>query len=87
MANTKSAAKRARQTVRRTAANRRVMRAVKGSLKKVREALIAGKKAEATELSRKAASVLDKAAKTGRIHRNKADRHKAQLSKALAGLK
>jgi small subunit ribosomal protein S20 len=87
MANTKSAAKRARQTVRRTAANRRVMRAVKGSLKKVREALIAGKKAEATELSRKAASVLDKAAKTGRIHRNKADRQKAQFSKALAGLK
>jgi small subunit ribosomal protein S20 len=86
MANTKSAAKRARQTVRRTAANRRVMRAVKGSLKKVREALIAGQKAEATELSRKAASVLDKAAKTGRIHRNKADRHKAQFSKVLAAI-
>jgi len=87
MANTKSAAKRARQTVRRTAANRRVVRAAKSFLKQVREALLAGKKAEATELSRKAASVLDKAAKTGRIHRNKADRHKAQFSKALAELK
>jgi small subunit ribosomal protein S20 len=87
MANIKSAAKRARQTVRRTAANRRVLRTVKASLKKVREALTAGKKAEATELSRKATSVLDKAAKTGRIHRNKADRHKAQFSKALAAVK
>jgi small subunit ribosomal protein S20 len=84
MANTKSAAKRARQTVRRTAANRRVIRAVKSSLKKVREALTTGKKAEAGELARKASSVLDKAAKTGRIHRNKAARHKAQFSKALA---
>ncbi|HET6409228.1 MAG TPA: 30S ribosomal protein S20 [Chthoniobacteraceae bacterium] len=84
MANTKSAAKRARQTVRRTAANRRVMRAVKSTMKKAREALTAGDKAGAAELSRKATSVLDKAAKSGRIHRNKANRHKAQFSKALA---
>ena len=87
MANTKSAAKRARQTVRRTAANRRVTRAVKSSLKKAREALTAGDKAQAAELTRKAASVLDKAAKSGRIHPNKANRHKAQFSKALATAK
>jgi small subunit ribosomal protein S20 len=87
MANTKSAAKRARQTIRRTAGNRRVKTAVKKALKKVREVLTSGVKATAQEIARKSISMLDKAAKTGRIHKNKANRHKAEIARKLAALK
>ncbi len=87
MANTKSAAKRARQTVRRTATNRRVKNKVKNALKRVREAIKAGDKAQAAELAVKAQSVLDKAAKTGQIHKNKASRQKSQLAAGLASVK
>jgi len=87
MANTKSAAKRARQTERRTAANKRVSTAVKTQLRLIRAAVAAGKKAEALALLPTATSALDKAAKTGRIHKNKADRHKGALARQLAGLK
>jgi small subunit ribosomal protein S20 len=87
MANTRSAAKRARQTIRRTAANRRAATGAKTQLKKVREALKLGDKAVATEAAREAVSTLDKAAKTGRIHKNKADRHKSEIAKALAAIK
>lgn len=87
MANTKSAAKRARQTIRRTAVNRRVKNKVKTALKSVREALKAGDKAKVAELAVKAQSTLDKAAKTGQIHKNKASRHKAQIAAGLAALK
>lgn len=87
MANTKSAAKRARQTERRTDANKRVATAVKTQLRLIRAAVAAGKKSEALALLPKAASALDKAAKTGRIHKNKANRHKGDLVRQLAALK
>ena len=83
MANTKSAAKRARQTLRRTKANRRVRNTVKRTLKAGRAAVQAGE-AKTTEKLRIAVSALDKAAKTGRIHKNKANRQKSRLAKALA---
>jgi len=86
MANTKSAAKRARQTTRRTLANQRALTAVKNSLKTVRVALKAGKKDEARALIQSFASVVDKAAKTGRIHKNAANRHKSNVARALAAL-
>ena len=87
MANTKSAAKRARQTTRRTAGNKRVSTSVKTQLRDIRAAVAAGKKAEATALLPKVSSALDKAAKTGRIHKNKANRHKGDLAHTLAALK
>jgi len=87
MANTKSAAKRARQTIRRTAANRRVKNKVKNAMKAVRDAVKGGDKSKASEVVVKAQSVLDKAAKTGQIHANKASRHKSQIRVALAGMK
>lgn len=86
MANTKSAAKRARQTIKRTAVNRRDARKVKAALKTAQEQLKSGDKAKATEAARAAVSVLDQNAKKGRIHKNKADRHKARLNKAIAAL-
>jgi small subunit ribosomal protein S20 len=87
MANTKSAAKRARQTERRTDNNKRVSTAVKNQLRLIRSAVSTGKKEEALALLPKVASVLDKAAKTGRIHKNKADRHKSGLARQVAALK
>ena len=87
MANTKSAAKRARQTTGRTAANKRVVTSVKTQLRDIRAAVAAGKKADATALLPKVSSALDKAVKTGRIHQNKANRHKGDLARSLAALK
>ena len=86
MANTKSAAKRARQTTRRTATNRRALTAVKSRLKGAREALTGTDKARAKAAAVTVVSALDKAAKSGRIHRNAANRHKSKLNKALAKL-
>ena len=86
MANTKSAAKRARQTTRRTLMNSRALTAVKTQLKKVRIALKAGKKDEAKATAQEFVSTIDKAVKTGRVHRNSAARHKSTIGKALAAL-
>ncbi|MDQ3623442.1 MAG: 30S ribosomal protein S20 [Verrucomicrobiota bacterium] len=84
MANTKSAAKRARQTERRTLANQPVLTGVKNQLKAVRVSLKAGKKEESKALVQHFVSAIDKAAKTGRVHRNAANRHKSALARALA---
>ena len=84
MANTKSAAKRARQTKTRTVQNRRALSSLKNKLKSVRADIGAGKldgaKAELPGLI----SALDRAKKTGRIHRNAADRRKSRLNQLLA---
>jgi small subunit ribosomal protein S20 len=86
MANTKSAAKRARQTERRSLNNRRALTSVKNQLKTVRTALEGGNKATAQEAAQTFVSSLDKAVKTGRVHSNSANRHKSTLAKALAKL-
>jgi len=54
--------------------------------KRVRAALKAGKKDEARALIQSFASIVDKAAKTGRIHKNAANRHKSNVARALAAL-
>ena len=87
MANTKSAAKRARQNTGRAAANQRVTTSVKTQLRLIRAAVTAGKKSEVLALIPQVSSALDKAAKTGRIHKNKANRHKGDLARQLAALK
>ncbi|TSA30212.1 MAG: 30S ribosomal protein S20 [Verrucomicrobiaceae bacterium] len=87
MANTKSAAKSARQTLRRRERNSGVITGLKSEQKKFRKALADGKpdvvKAEFVKLT----SALDKAAKRGVIHRNVADRKKSRLTKALSKVK
>jgi small subunit ribosomal protein S20 len=87
MANTASAAKRARQTVRRTERNRKVKVSVKSELKGIRAAIAGGKKDEAKALLSKVSHVLDKAAKNGRVHKNKANRHKSDLAAQIAAIK
>ncbi len=86
MANTKSAAKRARQTTRRTAVNKRSLTTVKNQLKGVRDAIKGGKKDVVKAATAKFASTVDKAAKNGRLHRNAANRLKSRLNKAQSKL-
>jgi len=76
MANSKSAAKRARQASRRTLRNRMVLTNLRSLAKKP--------KASTAGDHRALISALDKAAKRGIIHRNVANRRKARLIK-LAG--
>lgn len=78
MANSKSAAKRARQNPRRTLRNRSVITRLQ-SLSKRNSA--GGAKAEDTKAL---VSALDKAAKRGIIHKNVANRRKARINKAAA---
>jgi small subunit ribosomal protein S20 len=86
MANTRSAAKSARQTVRRTLKNKRVLTGLKSQVKKVRSAFAAKDKTTATAEVKALASLADKAAKTGQIHKNKANRQKSRLNRQLAAL-
>jgi small subunit ribosomal protein S20 len=78
MANTKSAAKRARQTERRSLRNRRVLSRIRTISK--RAAIVAAPAADLNAL----VSAIDKAAKRGIIHRNAAIRRKARLTRARA---
>ena len=83
MANTKSAAKRARQSTVRNARNASVVSALKNGQKKLRTAIAAGKVDEAKAEFVKVSSALDKAAKRGVIHKNSADRKKSVFNRAL----
>jgi small subunit ribosomal protein S20 len=75
MANTRSASKRARQTVKRSERNRAVLSRLRNLQK--RTASEPGKMSELV-------SAIDKAAKRGMIHRNAARRRKARLAKLAA---
>ncbi len=83
MANTKSAAKRARQSESRSARNSSIQSALKTSQKKFRELIAAGKLEEATKELRAVSAHLDKAAKRGTIHKNSADRKKSAFARAV----
>lgn len=72
MANTRSAAKRARQTAKRTIRNRSAL----GRLRTLQKKGAADVRALISEI--------DRAAKRGIIHKNAADRRKARLKKAAA---
>lgn len=84
MANTKSAIKAARKTVRLTDRNRGVKTRLKTLRKQLDELLVkkdatAGKTAAAAYVS-----AMDKAVKSGVVHKNAASRGKAHAAKALA---
>jgi small subunit ribosomal protein S20 len=76
MANSKSAAKRARQSPRRTLRNRSVITHLRSLAKQTA--------AGGAKDRRSLVSALDKAAKRGVIHKNVANRRKARLNKAAA---
>ena len=86
MANTKSAAKRAKQTVVRTEQNRAALSAIKTHTKNLDAAIKAGKKDESQAAFQTLVSALDKAVNSGRVHKNLADRRKSRLAKKVAAL-
>ena len=79
MANTKSAAKRARQILRSSLRNRSVVTHVRTLQKRARSS----DKPDSNQI-RLLISSIDKAAKRGIIHRNAANRRKAKLNRLLA---
>jgi small subunit ribosomal protein S20 len=82
MANSKSAAKRARQTARLALRNRSVRSRLRGMQKRATGVNVKSNPNEVRALI----SAIDKAAKRGIIHRNAAKRRKARLNKlARAG--
>jgi small subunit ribosomal protein S20 len=86
MANTKSAEKRAREAAARRARNVAHRSKVRSAVRKVVEAIRAGKKDEAVAALKAAAPVIDSMARKGIIHRNKASRHKSRLAAQIKAM-
>jgi len=86
LAHTKSAKKRIRSSKRRQSYNKPIRSRVKTYLTKAEEVISSGNMEVAIEVVRQAISTLDKAAKRGIIHRNKAARYKSRLMKKLNAL-
>ncbi|MBI5237994.1 MAG: 30S ribosomal protein S20 [Deltaproteobacteria bacterium] len=83
MANHKSAIKRHRQSEKRRARNASVKSAVRTAIKKVDDAVKAGKAEEAKASLLTAVSELDRAAIKGVLHRNNASRRISRLTIAV----
>jgi small subunit ribosomal protein S20 len=84
MANTRSAAKRARQTQQRTLRNKSVLTALKRQQKRLLTAVAASDRIKAEIELRALASDLDKAAKRGVVHQNLANRRKSRAAKVVS---
>lgn len=83
MANTKSAKKAARQMVRRTEINKARRSTLKTEVRKVEEAISAGKKDVAVAALKAAEPVLVRTAQKGVIHRNAASRKVSRLAQRI----
>jgi small subunit ribosomal protein S20 len=83
MANTRSAAKQARGSIRREAHNKSIKSRLHTLEKKFLAAVAAKNAPDANALYRELSSTLDKAAKTRVIHRNNASRKKSRLAARL----
>ena len=86
MANSKSAAKRARQNEDRRSHNIALKSRMRTSVKKVQAAIQSGDKAAATEMYKQAVPIIDGLATKGLIHANKAARHKSRLNGHIKGM-
>ena len=84
MANIKSAIKRAKTNEKARLRNKAVKTNLKTTIKKF-DAAVAENSADTDVLYKNAVSAIDKAALKGTIHKNKANRTKAQLAKKLDG--
>lgn len=86
MANTAQARKRARQSVERNKHNSSLRSMLRTAIKRVRQAVESGDKANAGAVLQKATSVIDRVADKNIIHKNKAARHKSRLAAAVKSL-
>jgi small subunit ribosomal protein S20 len=83
MPNTKSAARRMRNSNRKRLQNRAIKTRLKSLERVYADSLKGGKKDEATKAYRALTSAFDKAAKSGVIHKSKANRKKSRLAVQL----
>ncbi len=81
MPNIRSAAKRARQNIKREMYNRRVKSMLKTSIRRFEESLQNGDHEDARVKLHEAVRQIDKAAAKGILHRNNAARKKSRLSR------
>jgi len=86
MANTKSAKKAARQTVRRTEANKARRSRARSYARKVEEAIASGDKAAAAAALKAAEPVLARTAQKGLVHRKTASRKVSRLAKRVSAM-
>jgi small subunit ribosomal protein S20 len=86
MANTKSAKKAARQTVRRTIINKARRSRLRNAVRKVEEAITAGDRSRAVAAMAEAEPVIIRAAQKNVVHRNAAQRKVSRLAHRIAAL-
>ena len=86
MANTKSAKKAARQTVRRTEANKARRSRARSYARKVEEAIASGDKAAAAAALKEAEPVLARTAQKGLVHCKTASRKVSRLAKRVSAM-
>jgi small subunit ribosomal protein S20 len=86
MANTKSAKKAARQTVRRTEVNKTRRSRLKSSVRKVEEAIASGNKEAAVAALKAAEPVIARTAQKGIVHRRTASRKVSRLAKRVGAM-
>lgn len=86
MANTSSAKKAARQTIRRTAVNKSRRTTMRGVVRQVEDAIAAGDKAAAVAAFKLAEPVLVRTGQKGVIHSNAASRKVSRLSKRIKSM-
>ncbi len=86
MAHSRTAKKNARKNERRRLASRAILTATRTQVKRLRAAIAAKDGTVVTASLPQAQKMLDKAAKTNRMHKNKASRLKSRLARAAAGL-
>ncbi|HSD92589.1 MAG TPA: 30S ribosomal protein S20 [Methyloceanibacter sp.] len=86
MANTKSAKKAARQTVRRTETNKTRRSRFKSSVRKVEEAIASGNKEAAAAALKAAEPVMVRTSQKGIVHRKTASRKVSRLAKRIGAM-
>ena len=86
MANTKSARKAVRQTLRRTAVNKSRRSEMRTYVRKVEEAIAAKDPTAAAEALKSAEPKLARAAQKGIVHKNAASRKISRLTKRIKAL-
>jgi len=84
MAHSRSATKRIRQNRKHRLANKAAMSALKTQIKRFTTLAASGDAAKANEEYLKTVGIVDRAAKTGRLHPNNAARKKSRLARLLA---
>ena len=86
MANTKQAAKRARQSTKTRGANMGLRSELRTAIKKVKTAVASGDAKVAQDSLAANMSAIDRIADKKIIHKNKASRHKSRLAKQVKAL-